>query len=175
MYINISVVLSTAGACAMSMGYIDSFLMMGYCYLALVLFYLSHWQTYVTGKSYLLYIAGKVKSNWNTYVICLMFMHWKYFLRSYEIWPDWRYWSTSYNDDDHGHNCDCWHWFLGNKSKCFEYNHDKILEISALMSVMCCEIDIEIPKFSGTRFPSIEILPTSVWNYLCFMELSANT
>ena len=45
----ISVVLSTAGACAMSMGYIDSFLMMGYCYLALVLFYLSHWQTYVTG------------------------------------------------------------------------------------------------------------------------------
>ena len=48
----ISVVLSTAGACAMSMGYIDSFLMMGYCYLALVLFYLSHWQTYVTGIYY---------------------------------------------------------------------------------------------------------------------------
>ena len=41
-------------------------------------------------------------------------------------------------------------------------------------------ISLEIPlikilKFSGTRFPSIEILPTSVWNYLCFMELSANT
>jgi len=45
-----NLVLSTAGACAMSMGYIDSFLMMGYCYLALVLFYLSHWQTYVTGR-----------------------------------------------------------------------------------------------------------------------------
>ena len=45
-----SVVLSTAGACAMSLGYINPFLMMGYCYLALILFYLSHWQTYVTGK-----------------------------------------------------------------------------------------------------------------------------
>ena len=36
----------------MSLGYINPYLMMGYCYLALVLFYLSHWQTYVTGKIY---------------------------------------------------------------------------------------------------------------------------
>ena len=43
------VVLSTAGACAMSLGFLNPFMMMGYCYLALVLFYLSHWQTYVTG------------------------------------------------------------------------------------------------------------------------------
>jgi len=45
-----NLVLSTAGACAMSLGYINPYLMMGYCYLALVLFYLSHWQTYVTGR-----------------------------------------------------------------------------------------------------------------------------
>ena len=119
MYIYISVVLSTAGACAMSMGYIDSFLMMGYCYLALVLFYLSHWQTYVTGKSNYPFLIGNfVHPKLPNFVIRLIFMFLKYFHRSYEIWPDWRYWSTSYNDDDHGHNCDCWHWFLGNKSKC---------------------------------------------------------
>lgn len=45
-----NLVISTAGACAMSLGYINPFLMMGYCYLALILFYLSHWQTYVTGR-----------------------------------------------------------------------------------------------------------------------------
>ena len=33
----------------MSLGFLNPFMMMGYCYLALVLFYLSHWQTYVTG------------------------------------------------------------------------------------------------------------------------------
>jgi len=45
-----NLVLSTAGACAMSLGFLNPFMMMGYCYLALVLFYLSHWQTYVTGR-----------------------------------------------------------------------------------------------------------------------------
>ena len=126
MYINISVVLSTAGACAMSMGYIDSFLMMGYCYLALVLFYLSHWQTYVTGKTYHIFLTSNIKKNLYLTMWFISYLWFeKNFLRSYEIWPDWRYRSTSYNDDDHGHNCDCWHWFLGNKSKCFEYDHEK--------------------------------------------------
>ena len=51
----------------------------------------------------------------------------------------------------------------------------KILGEWGDMSVTYFEIEIKILKFSGTWFPSIEILPTSVWNYLCFMELSANT
>jgi len=70
-----NLVLSTAGACAMSMGYIDSFLMMGYCYLALVLFYLSHWQTYVTGKTYHIFLTSNIKREFiPEYVIHLIFM-----------------------------------------------------------------------------------------------------
>ena len=45
-----NLVFSTALACALSMGYLNPFLMLGFCYLTLIYFYLAQWQTYVTGQ-----------------------------------------------------------------------------------------------------------------------------
>ena len=41
--------ISNAGACSMGMGYLP-YWMMYQCLMATFLFYLAHWQTYVTGK-----------------------------------------------------------------------------------------------------------------------------
>ena len=45
-----NLVLTAATLSAMNMGYMKPFLMMSYCYLALVMFYVAHWETYVTGR-----------------------------------------------------------------------------------------------------------------------------
>ena len=49
-FLNVLVAVTLAGACAMGMGYLDPYWMLGYCFLSSFLFYLSQWQTYVTGK-----------------------------------------------------------------------------------------------------------------------------
>jgi len=41
---------SVAGACAMSLGYFNSYWLLSYCYLGTFLFYVAHWQAYVTGR-----------------------------------------------------------------------------------------------------------------------------
>jgi len=45
-----NLVLSVAGACAMSMGYLNPYWMLSYCFLGTFLFYIAHWQAYVTGR-----------------------------------------------------------------------------------------------------------------------------
>ena len=42
--------LGVAGACAMSLGYLNPYWLLSYCYLGTFLFYLAHWQAYVTGR-----------------------------------------------------------------------------------------------------------------------------
>merc|ERR1712241_731551 len=45
-----NLVLGVAGACAMSLGYLNPYWLLSYCYLGTFLFYLAHWQAYVTGR-----------------------------------------------------------------------------------------------------------------------------
>lgn len=45
-----NLVLGVAGACAMSMGYLNPYWMLSYCFLGTFLFYIAHWQAYVTGR-----------------------------------------------------------------------------------------------------------------------------
>jgi len=45
-----NLVLSVAGACAMGLGYLNHYWLLSYCYLGTFLFYIAHWQAYVTGR-----------------------------------------------------------------------------------------------------------------------------
>jgi len=45
-----NLVLSVAGACAMSMGYLNPYWMLAYGFLGTFMFYIAHWQAYVTGR-----------------------------------------------------------------------------------------------------------------------------